>query len=125
MTDVRKTHGAFSWMELQGEDAASTQDFYAELFGWKPVPMPMQDGGTYPGFALGEEPIGGFAGKPDLGRHWLPYITVDDVDATVGAAARSGGRVVAEPFDAPGVGRIAVIEDPMGAPAAVITYPEA
>ncbi len=122
--DERTTHGAFSWMELQGKNAAETQTFYSELFGWNPVPMPMQDGSTYSGFALGETPIGGFAAKTGIERQWLPYITVDDVDATVEKAGQVGGKVLNPAFDAPGVGRIAILEDPSGAAAAVIEYPK-
>ena len=122
--DAQKTHGAFSWMDLQGEGAPSAQDFYARLFGWDLMPMPLEDGSTYPGFALAGVPLGGFAGKPGIAKQWLPYITVDNVDATAGAATKAGGRIAIEPFDAPGVGRIAVIEDPTGVPAALITYPQ-
>src|SRR5262249_10443549 len=47
--------------------------------------------------------------------HWISYVSVEDVDATVQAAARNGGRVVDAPFDIPGVGRTARIADPQGA----------
>ena len=122
--DPRSTHGAFSWMELQGKNAAQTQTFYSELFGWNPVPMPMQDGSTYPAFALGETPLGGFADKTGIEKQWLPYITVEDVDATVAKADSAGGKVLNPAFDAPGVGRIAVLADPSGAATAVIQYPK-
>ena len=47
--------------------------------------------------------------------HWNLYVTVEDVDATVGKVAEAGGQVLAEPFDVFDAGRMAVIADPSGA----------
>ena len=47
---------------------------------------------------------------------WLGYIDVDDVDAAVAAIEQAGGKVLMQPFDIPGVGRIAMVADPQGAP---------
>jgi predicted enzyme related to lactoylglutathione lyase len=47
--------------------------------------------------------------------HWLAYVTVEAVDETAARAASLGGRIVALPFDVPGVGRVAVLVDPLGA----------
>ena len=123
--DPKKTHGALSWMEWRGAEAQDTRDFYARLFGWSKIDLPMQDGSTYPAYGVGPAPDGGFAAELGSSSQWLPYITVDDVDERVKQAVDSGGRVEAPPFDAPGVGRIAVIRDPAGAAIAMIRYPEA
>ena len=128
MNDPMKTHGAFSWVEYQGNDADAARAFYEKVLGWTVADLPMADGSSYPGILLGEQPVGGFAPKPapakngGNGSAWLPYVTVDDVDARAKNAADSGGRLVAEPFDAPGVGRIAIVQDPTGASLALITY---
>ncbi len=118
--DPTQTHGAFSWMEHQGNDVDKAKEFYRRVLGWDFMDMPMEDGSKYPAITLGEKPIGGFAAKP--GNHWLPYITVDDVDARTQAAQEAGGEVLCEPFDAPGVGRMAVVRDPIGASVALIRY---
>ena len=47
---------------------------------------------------------------------WLGYLGVDDVDAAVEQAVAAGARVQMPAFDAPGVGRIAMIADPQGVP---------
>jgi uncharacterized protein len=47
--------------------------------------------------------------------HWNLYVTVEDLDATVGKVADAGGQVFAEPFDVFDAGRMAVIADPSGA----------
>src|SRR4029077_15807416 len=61
--------------------------------------------------------IGGYA-SPKSDRqpsHWISYVSVEDVDAAVKAAAANRGKVVAAPYEIPGVGRTARIADPQGA----------
>jgi predicted enzyme related to lactoylglutathione lyase len=53
--------------------------------------------------------------KPGLPSHWLPYVTVEDVDATAAKAKKLGAQIAMEPLDVPTVGRIAVLVDPHGA----------
>ena len=121
------THGAFSWVEYQGQDAQAARTFYENVLGWTVADLPMADGSSYPGIVLGEQPVGGFAPQckgsgNGGGSAWLAYVTVDDVDTRAKAAADSGGQILAEPFDAPGVGRVAIVQDPTGASLALITY---
>jgi hypothetical protein len=47
---------------------------------------------------------------------WLGYILVPDVDASVAAIQQQGGQVHMPAFDVPGVGRVAMVTDPQGAP---------
>jgi predicted enzyme related to lactoylglutathione lyase len=47
---------------------------------------------------------------------WLAYFGVDDVDATVADIVAAGGKVMVPAWDAPGVGRIAMVTDPQGVP---------
>jgi hypothetical protein len=47
---------------------------------------------------------------------WLMYVGVEDVDACVASITAAGGRVQVAAFDIPGVGRIAMVSDPQGAP---------
>ena len=53
-----------------------------------------------------------FAGVPE---NWMPYLAVDNVDARVKKAVAAGASVMREPFDIPGVGRIAILHEPGGA----------
>ena len=46
---------------------------------------------------------------------WGVYVTVADCDASVAKAKSLGGQLCAGPFDVPGVGRMAVLQDPQGA----------
>lgn len=117
-----QTHGAFSWVEYHGEDAGAARSFYEKVLGWTVAEMPMQNGTTYPGIMIGDQPIGGFSPKPAPSGSWLAYVTVDDVEERTRAAVEAGAKVLAEPASAHGVGRIAVVEDPFGAAIAFITY---
>jgi hypothetical protein len=109
------TTGEFSWNELVSTDVAAAQKFYSSLFGWQPAPFGV--GTDYTLFKQGDSMVGGLVQcpKPGIPSHWLPYVTVDDVDASAARAKSLGAHVVAEPFDVPTVGRIAVLVDPQGA----------
>ena len=39
---------------------------------------------------------------------WLGYISVDDVDSTAKAVTADGGNIMMQPYDIPGVGRVAL-----------------
>jgi predicted enzyme related to lactoylglutathione lyase len=52
--------------------------------------------------------------------HWLPYVAVDDVDATIARARKLGALIPVVPEDIPGIGRFSVLEDPTGAVLAVM-----
>ena len=68
---------------------------------------------TYSGGLGGLMPMP--ADVPDMvPNHWAVYFMVDDTDATAELVRASGGQVVTEPFDIPGVGRTAVFHDPHG-----------
>jgi uncharacterized protein len=47
---------------------------------------------------------------------WLGYLHANDVDAKVEAIKADGGQLMMDPWDQPGVGRLAMVTDPQGAP---------
>ena len=112
-------HGAFHWNELLTGDVEKCKAFFAEVCGWTydDVPMPSF---TYTVAKSGDKMAGGImdkskTGEPAMPSHWMAYIGVDDVDAAAAKVASAGGKVLQEPFDVEGVGRIAIIADPDGA----------
>jgi len=123
--DAFKTHGAFSWSELTTSNPKAATEFYAGLFGWRFDTMDMGQG-PYHVVKVGDVSIGGVMGPPPgapaMPPAWGCYVTVDDVDATAKKAAQLGGTVCNGPFDIPGVGRMAVLQDPQGAIISAITY---
>lgn len=121
MSDAMRTHGAFSWSELQTTDVAAAAAFYREVLGWEVQAMDLPNG-SYTAIAAGGRPLGGIVPGSGGAARWLAYVTVDDVDARTARAAAAGAVVLKAPFSAPGVGRMATIEDPAGAPICFITY---
>lgn len=123
--DTMQTHGAFSWSELMTGDPAKAAEFYGGLFGWRIEAMPMPNG-IYRVAKLGETPIAGMMSCPDPNSkqppNWGCYVTVDDVDATIGRCVELGGSVLMPAMDVPTVGRMACLRDPQGAAISVITY---
>jgi predicted enzyme related to lactoylglutathione lyase len=121
------SHGKFYWNELMTRDVEASKKFFGDALGWTFESMPTPaGGGTYWIAKAGDEPaaglfpIGGeqFAQVPEA---WLGYIAVDDVDARVKKATKAGGKVMREPFDIPGVGRIAILLDSRGAAIGMMT----
>ena len=114
-----ESHGHFHWNELMTRDVEKAKTFYANTLGWAFEGMEMPDG-TYWIATVDGEPVAGifdissaeYQGVPES---WMPYIAVDDVDARVRKAAQAGAKVMKEPFDVPGVGRIAMLTEPGGA----------
>ena len=124
--DPYKTHGAFSWAELMTADPARAAEFYGSLFGWTVENMDMGPQGTYRVVKAAGSSVGGIMAlpkdSPGMPPHWGSYVTVDKVDDTVARCGELGGKVLMPPMDIPGVGRMAVLQDPQGAVINVITY---
>ncbi|TCD13436.1 VOC family protein [Oricola cellulosilytica] len=113
-------HGMVHWTELQTHDAGKAKSFYGHTLGWTFDAMPMPDGTQYHLCMSGDEMAGGMFTMTDpqfkdVPEHWMTYFSVDDVDARLITAKEAGATVLREPFDVPGVGRIAILQAPGGA----------
>ena len=110
----------FVWYELLTTDADAAKAYYADVAGWTTQDMPMP-GMTYTLLSAGSAQVGGLMATPqellDLGVPpcWTGYVGVDDVDASAEKAKSLGGDVRRPPDDIPGVGRFAIVADPLGA----------
>jgi predicted enzyme related to lactoylglutathione lyase len=118
-------HGHFYWNELMTRDPEGAKAFYGDTLGWRFDGMPMEDG-TYWVCKDGDTPVGGIMpmNRPEfegIPPHWFAYIAVDDVDARVAKATATGGKLLRPLFDVPGIGRIAIVQDPTGAAIGWIT----
>ncbi|HJU84589.1 MAG TPA: VOC family protein [Holophagaceae bacterium] len=108
----------FIWPEVSTTDAGRAAAFYGALLGW--TDNPVMDGGYHLMFKDGMDAAGLYQLMPEqLARgvkpRWLNYVGVASADAAAARAKELGGTVPNEPFDVPGVGRMAVIQDPTGA----------
>jgi predicted enzyme related to lactoylglutathione lyase len=105
------------WADLASSDLESSAAFYGAVLGWSRKPY---DRDEYSDFLSGSNEVGGMAPKVgDAHDGWTIYLKVDDIEATVVAAAAAGGRVLHEPEDVSDIGRWALLEDPSGAEIAV------
>lgn len=113
--------GAFLWNELWARDDKKSLAFLTSVLGYVVEAMPMGDA-TYHMLSTGEGPQAGVLRSPVKGLppSWLPYIHVDNVDATVARAEDKGGALEGEVTDMPGVGRLAVLRAPDGCRFAVM-----
>jgi predicted enzyme related to lactoylglutathione lyase len=110
--------GSFCWHELLTPDPAGCVDFYCEIFGWTVEASEMPEMGTYWVFRRGDKMEGGMMSMPpEAGAppHWLPYVAVDDVEASAAKVVELGGKVYCEPTVIPDMGRFAVACDDQGA----------
>ncbi len=123
--DVFKTPGAFSWSELVTPDPARAAEFYGQLFGWN-VKAPDEAMGGYRVVQLADASVAGIMAMPKdappMPPHWGCYVTVADTDQTVQRCIALGGKALMPAMDIPGVGRMAVLQDPQGAVLSVIAY---
>src|ERR1700710_2927791 len=102
--------GRFVWFDLMAPDLEAAKDFYPAVTGWG------TRGWEAPGMSYTMWAVAGGA-RP----HWLAYVAVPEVDATVARAQELGATVLRPPTDIPTVGRFAVIKDPQGAEIAPFT----
>jgi hypothetical protein len=119
---------AISWAELATRDMARAEAFYAGLFGWTMRDHHASPPSGYRMFGNDDGMLGGLLQMTEawgeMPSHWSIYIQVEDVDAIVDRAQALGGSLCFPAFDAPGVGRLARIDDPSGAGFYVIRYVE-
>jgi hypothetical protein len=115
-------HGQLIWYELITPDPVAAKAFYDDVVGWTIEPQPSgemdyrmigrSDGGNAGGVMRLTDEMASHGARPT----WLAYVNVADVDECVAAIEQAGGKTLMAAFDIPGIGRIALIADPQGAP---------
>lgn len=119
------TQGDLGWSELSTTNASDSLNFYSELVGWEAKGEPMPG---YRIFGRGDEMLGGITDMkcPDGSSkpaQWMPYITVDDLDATLAKVEGLGGTVIMPAMAIPNDGgHIAIIKDPQGVTTGLAQY---
>jgi predicted enzyme related to lactoylglutathione lyase len=122
LQETQEARGDFIWYELLTGDIGGAKRFYDAVVGWN-----VHERSDFPNdYRMIGRSDGKFAGgamqlTDEMKKHggrpiWLGYILVPDVDASVAAIERDGGRAMMPAFDIPGVGRVAMVTDPSGAP---------
>jgi predicted enzyme related to lactoylglutathione lyase len=112
--------------EMPAEDRKRMAEFYSKAFGWKATFFG-KEMGNYVTVAtsetdehgMPEEPgtiNGGFYPKGENSRSNCPslVIAVDDVNEHVKIVKKSGGEILGEPVNIPGIGLYVSFRDPEG-----------
>jgi predicted enzyme related to lactoylglutathione lyase len=113
--------GTFCWPELSTSDLSGAKKFYSALLGWQPTDSPLPDGGAYTMAKVDGQDVVGMSTMQDAQKaagvppNWLSFVAVTSADETAQKAAALGGTLLVGPFDVMEAGRMAVIQDPIGA----------
>ncbi len=116
-----KTHGAPNWADCATTDLAGAEAFYGKVFGWTGEHVTASNGETYAVQRLdgkmvaGIFPLNAELRAMNVPPHWSTYIEVADLDAALDRLRDKGGQVIEGPFEEPEVGRMAIVQDAVGA----------
>ncbi len=117
--------GKFIWYDLFVHNLEEVIPFYEGLFGWSFVNtepninrvQTIYRDGVSIGNAVEMTP----GKRNDAGSHWLGYVSTEDIDNSVLVVTQNKGSIPMEPKDLPNRGRVAIMADPQGARAALVT----
>jgi predicted enzyme related to lactoylglutathione lyase len=112
--------GVPCWVAGVYPDAEAAASFYTELFGWEAENlMPPAAPEKYFLCKLRGRSVAAVVSQhgapPPPAPAWGTYVWVESADQAAAHVARAGGSIIADPFDSPGGGRMAVLADPSGA----------
>ena len=107
--------GKVVWNDLVTQDLDVARRFYGELFGWTFEQSTAPGGEPYLLARSGGVFVAGMVAITSPSKNvvlsrWLPYVSVNDVDASVAKATAGGATVLVGARDV-SLGRVAVIED--------------
>ena len=114
------TNGSFYWNELMTRDAEAARKFYGATLGWTFEAMEQGEGegSTYWVAKAGDEAVAGIyqieQDDEETSEGWFAYVAIGDLATALARATSEGGEVIREPWDVPGVGRIAIVNDNAG-----------
>jgi predicted enzyme related to lactoylglutathione lyase len=119
--DALPPRGGWCWNELHTTDPAKALAFYEKVVGFSHRSLVGPDI-TYHILSKGGVDRGGVTDQLAGGvrPYWLPYVAVDDADATIARARKLGATICVGPEDIPNVGRFGVLQDPTGASLAIL-----
>jgi predicted enzyme related to lactoylglutathione lyase len=106
--------GEFCWETLNTTDPAAAVRFYTAVAGQHVSDFQgSQVLGTGPGERDGVADVQ--KAPPGVPSHWISHVVIDDLAASRDRATRLGAKVLMAEIEVPTVGKMAVIQDPVGA----------
>jgi predicted enzyme related to lactoylglutathione lyase len=128
MKELKKKYsiGSIVSADLTVPNAAELKDFYAQVIGWIPQELKMDEKQTYVDYLM-KDADGNWAGgvchdqgvNADIPPQWIVYINVKDIKDSVEKCKQLGGKIIKEVFDANNNYTYAMLQDPTGAIIAV------
>lgn len=115
--DYKHTSKNWCWNQLLTNDVPGALAFYTKLGGFTDKQVDMGPVGLYYLLQADGKDRAGVKEAPskDVPQHWLPYVQVDNAQATCDRAAKLGATITMPPSMIPTVGTIAHFTDPLGA----------
>ena len=105
--------GTPCWVDLAVPDVPAALRFYTAVLGWSFVDTGPELGNYQIAQVRGHAAAGiGPLMQEGQPSAWTIYLASDDADATAKAIAEHGGRVLVEPMEIPGTGRMVIAVDP-------------
>lgn len=118
LEDKKSQVGTIISADLTVDQADDVRDFYEQVIGWEHVDIEM---GGYSDYLMQTKegvPVAGVCHQagPNAGlpKVWMVYFQVEDLEKSLQAVRRLGGKVLREP-EGTSCGSFAVIEYPAGA----------
>jgi len=122
--DYKGVDGSWVWNELCTEDPDKSVAFYKAIGGFDVETMKMEGSGPGPNryeiLKSDGKGRGGIMKMSGVPQMWMPYVKVANTDATVVKAKQLGATFKMPAETMPGVGRLAVLVDPLGAPLGIL-----
>ncbi|MFE9424855.1 VOC family protein [Kitasatospora sp. NPDC006697] len=128
--DAVNRPGALCWTELYTTDGAAAREFYHAVFAWTHQEQRIGEELVYTRLSpAGAAPGGELGGLLQLQQvhldagstsEWHPYFAVTACEEAYATALERGATVLIPPMDVPGMGRMAMVTDPFGAPFALL-----
>ena len=109
-------NGVPCWVDLMTNDVDAAHRFYAGLFGWE-IEDQGEAFGHYGLAMLRGKTVAGIGPLQDAGMPpaWSTYLATSNLDTTAAKVKDAGGTVLMPPMDVGDTGRMAVVQDPVGA----------
>lgn len=106
--------GHFVWHDLLTPDLEGASRFYQSCLGVVATPLSAETAHAHRQLQADGRDLAGIlaTNDPEHAALWLPYIAVEDVDATVARATAAQAHLWLEPTEVEGLGIFAVLSDP-------------
>jgi hypothetical protein len=104
------------WAELWTDDVDAALRFYEKVAGYRSVTVKDGSGGVYQVMGRDQTPHASVIKTPlpDVEPIWLPYLRVENVDATAKEILKAGGSVIVPPQKDGLNDDVAIVADPTG-----------